>query len=92
MRIRSLAIVATSALLTLTAVGTASADVVCRSTRRTEIGPFGAASQSARVCSNVGGLGFGGGLGGGGLGLGGGGLGFGGFGHHGGGIHINIRL
>jgi hypothetical protein len=97
MRIPSLAIVATSALLTLTAVGTASAQVVlsqtrvvsngfetCRSSRQTEIGPFGAASQSARVCrSNFGGLGLGGGLGG--VGLGGGGFG-------GGGININVRF
>ena len=81
MRNRYLTIVAASALLTLTAVGTASAQVVVSSSRgpsgegtgaggqytladiqgaligsgdassrQTEIGPFCAASQSARVC------------------------------------------
>jgi hypothetical protein len=113
MRNRILAIVAASAFISLTAVGTASADVVvssskvvsngfttCRSTRQTDIGPLGSASQRTKVCSSNlgGGVGFGGGgLGGvgfGGGGFGGGGLGFGGggFGHHGGGIHINVHL
>jgi exo-beta-1,3-glucanase (GH17 family) len=59
MRNRCLAIVAASALLTLTAVGTASAQVVvsssrivsngfttCRLSRQTDIGPLGSASQS----------------------------------------------
>jgi hypothetical protein len=82
---KALAIAAATALLSLTAVESASALVVsqtrvvsngfttCRVSRQTAIGPFGAASQSARVCrSNFGRLG----LGGGGLGLGlGGGLG-----------------
>ena len=63
MRIRSLAIVATSALLTLTAVGTASAHVVttqsridsdgfttCKTLKQTSSGPFGTSSVSKRVC------------------------------------------
>ena len=68
MRIRSLAIVATSALLTLTAVGTASAQVVttqsrivsdgfttCKTVRQTASGPQGSSSVSKRVCrSDVG--------------------------------------
>ncbi len=79
MRNRILAIVAASAFISLTAVGTASADVVvssskvvsngfttCRSTCQTDIGPLGSASQRTKVCSSN--------LGGGGVGFGGGGL------------------
>jgi hypothetical protein len=94
MRNRILAIAAAGALLTLTAVSSASAQVVttqsrivsdgfttCRIDRQTAAGPFGASSQSRRICrSNVG-------FGGGGLGLGGfGGGGFGGGGFGGGGF------
>jgi hypothetical protein len=96
MRNRILAIGAASALFSVIAVGSASAQVVlsqsgvvsngfttCRVARQTAIGPFGASTQSARVCrSNFGGLGLGG--------FGGGGLGLGGFG--GPGININVRF
>ncbi len=63
MRIRSLAIVATSALLTLTAVGTASAQVVttqsrivsdgfttCKTVKQTSSDSSGSSSVSKRVC------------------------------------------
>ena len=99
MRIRSLAIVATSALLTLTAVGTASAQVVttqsridsdgfttCKTVKQTSSGPFGTTSESRRVCRSENG-GFPGPSPVGGLGGGGG---FGGRG--GGGININVHF
>src|SRR5262245_16827681 len=95
MRIQSLAIVATSALLTLTAVVTASAQVVttqsridsdglttCKSVKQTSSGPFGSSSVSKRVCSS--GMGFPGPSPVGGLGGGGG--------RGGGGININVQL
>ena len=95
------AIGAAGALLSVIAAGSASAQVVlsqsgvvsngfttCRVAKQTAIGPFGAATQSSRVCRSNLGLGLGG-FGGGGLGLGGfGGGGFGG----GGGININVRF
>jgi len=104
MRIRSLAIVATSALLTLTAVGTASAQVVttqsrivsdgfttCKTVKQTSSDSSGSSSVSKRVCRSD--MGFPGpspigGLGGGGGFGGGGGLG----GRGGGGININVHF
>ena len=102
MRIRSLAIVATSALLTLTAIGTASAQVVttqsrivsdgfttCKTVRQTASDSSGSSSSvSKRVCRSD--MGFPGPSPIGGLG-GGGGFGGGG-GRGGGGININLHF
>jgi hypothetical protein len=99
MRNWSLAI-ATSALLTLTAAGSASAQdsdgfTTCKTVKQTSSGPFGTTSQSKKVCRSDGGfpdshdVGFPGSHHGGGLG---GGLGGGGLGGGGGGIHIDLHL
>jgi hypothetical protein len=74
---RIFAVLAASAVLSLAAVESASAEVItqtktvsdgfttCRAVKQTQIGPFGSSSQTSKVCrQNVG-------LGGGGLGVGG---------------------
>src|SRR6476619_4773980 len=99
MRNRSLAIFATSALLTLTAVGTVSAQVVttqsrivsdgfttCKTVKQTASGPQGSSSVSKRVCRSD--MGFPGPSPSGGLGGGGG---FGGGGGLGGGVGLGGR-
>ena len=97
MRVRSLAIVATSALLTLTAVGTASAQVMttqsridsdgfttCKTVKQTSSGPLGSSSVSSGSVVQTWdfpGPSPVGGLGGGGFG-----------GRGGGGININVHF